>query len=149
DSVSALRRENAQLCADLNELQGDSGLRDDQVLVLKQALRDVEASLLREREFNAENRRINADYLANILTKFLMSTEPSERAKLVPVLCQLLHLRPEETRVIVEKWAVRGGGLVGWLLPPRAASSGGGGGGKGDDLSYDSVTGGGIDVNSY
>lgn len=93
------------------------------------------------------------------------------RSKLVPVLCTLLHLQPDETKVINEKWAVRTGGLVGWLLPPRpplpSAASGPGGGlasdsqdpqmdvmvatGKttpmargakrGGDLTYDPVTG--------
>jgi hypothetical protein len=103
-----------------------------------------------------------------VLRNFLMSTEPSERAKLVPVLCQLLHLRPDETKIISEKWAVRGGGLVGWLLPPRPAAPaaplryqahatgmnidrGDGQNAKSSagDLTYDPTTGGGIDVNGY
>jgi hypothetical protein len=132
-------------------------------------VRELESSLCREKEFNAENRRINADYLVNILRNFLMSTEPSERAKLVPVLCQILHLRVDETRIITEKWAVRTGGLVGWLMPPRPAPTGpaaspryqqhatgmsidrGDGASKSSagDLSYDPATGAGIDVNSY
>ena len=61
-----------------------------------------------------------------------MSTEPSERAKLVPVLCQILHLRPDESRIIAEKWAVRTGGLVGWLLPPRPPASGSSGSSSGN-----------------
>lgn len=139
-----------------------------QVLALKNTIRELESSLCREKEFNAENRRINADYLVNILRNFLMSTEPSERAKLVPVLCQILHLRADESKIIAEKWAVRGGGLVGWLLPQRPAvvstgtpryqqhatgmsiDRGGEANGKGSgDLTYDPTTGGGIDVNSY
>lgn len=144
-----------------------------QVAALKNTIRELESSLCREKEFNAENRRINADYLVNILRNFLMSTEPSERAKLVPVLCQILHLRPDESKIIAEKWAVRGGGLVGWLLPPRPTPSPavtapvryqahatgmsidrGHAGSKGakfgaGDLTYDPLTGGGIDVNGY
>jgi hypothetical protein len=156
-----------------------------QVQALKAAIRDLEASICREKEFNAENRRINADYLVNILRNFLMSTEASERAKLVPVLCQILHLRADESKVIAEKWAVRPGGLVGWLLPARptvsamsssglaGAAAGGGGAGQvryqqhatgmsiqrdegersaaaaAGDLTYDPLTGSGIDVNGY
>ena len=91
--------------------------------MLKSTIRDVEAALAREKEFNADNHRINADYLVNVLRNFLMSKSPSERAKLVPVLCTILQFRAEETRVIVERWADKpasGGGLVGWFLPPRA-----------------------------
>ena len=139
---------------------------------MKETIRELESSLCREKEFNAENRRINADYLVNILRNFLMSTDPSERARLVPVLCQILHLRADETKIIAEKWAVRGGGLVGWLLPPRPAlpapssvryqahatgmsidrsdSAGGNNNSiSAGDLTYDPATGAGIDVNGY
>lgn len=84
-------------------------------------MRELEASLLREQEFNASSRHVNAEYLVNVLRKFLMAVDASERYKLVGVLCQMLHLQPEETRLINERWAVRGGGLVGWLLPPKPA----------------------------
>jgi hypothetical protein len=129
---------------------------------LKETIREVESSMAREKEFNASNRRINADYLVNVLRKFLMSTSPSERSKLVPVLCIILQFQPDETRVITEKWAVKGGGLVGWFMPPRAPVSsgssqeGGAQGGEGQkmqrdagDLSYDPLTGGGIDIHTY
>jgi len=169
DSIAILRQENSQLMVEINELKNDFGLREDQVQALKATVRELESSLCREKEFNAENRRINADYLVNILRNFLMSTEPSERAKLVPVLCQILHLGAEESRIIAEKWAVRTGGLVGWLLPPRPAATGpavspryqqhatgmsidrGDTGSKpsGGDISYDPTTGAGIDVNFY
>jgi hypothetical protein len=107
--------------------------------MLKATVRELEASLLREQEFNASNRHVNAEYLVNVLRKFLLAVDASERYKLVGVLCQMLHLQPDETRLINERWAVRGGGLVGWLLPPKPAAapagplgaSGGGGGGGG------------------
>lgn len=118
--------------------------------------------MAREKEFNADNRRINADYLVNVLRKFLMSTSPSERSKLVPVLCIILQFQPDETRVITEKWSVKSTGLVGWFMPPRAAVSSSGSSsedahGEGQrmqrdtesDLSYDPQTGGGIDIHTY
>lgn len=143
-------------------------LRDEQIAALKLTVRELEASLSREREFNAENRRVNADYLVNILRKFLLAREASERAKLVSVLCSILHFSGEETKMINDHWAVKNtGGLVGWLMPARP--SGGDGtssanssgtlmkkGGKAAsgasgtvDVTYDPVTGGGIDLNPY
>ena len=61
----------------------------------------------------------------NVLKNFLLSDAPSERSKLAVVLCSLLHIRPEETRLIEEKWAVkRPSGLAGWFMgSQRAASS--------------------------
>ena len=61
----------------------------------------------------------------NVLKNFLMSEAPSERAKLAVVLCSILHVRPEETRVIEEKWAVkRPTGLAGWFMAsPRQPSN--------------------------
>ena len=50
-----------------------------QANALKSTIRELESSILREREFNAASRRINADYLVNILRNFLMSGNPSER----------------------------------------------------------------------
>ncbi len=93
-----------------------------------------------------------------------MSTSPSERGKLVPVLCIILQFQPEETKVITEKWAVRSTGLVGWLMPPKMDESGSSSAANsgssmmtpresmkmnrgGADLSYDPTTGGGIDIN--
>lgn len=106
--------------------------------------------MLREKEFNAANRRLNADYLVNIIKKFLNSTDASERGKLVPVLCQILHVNADESRTITEKWTVKTGGLVGWLLPPRApvTTIGDKKSGNVGDVTYDPNTGGGIDINS-
>jgi hypothetical protein len=97
----------------------------------------------------------------NILRKFLLTTEASERAKLVTVLCQILHLQPDESKLISERWAVRSGGLVGWLLPkPPSAPSIAGGNDEGnsniqkeskkamESLGFDPWSGG-IDLNPY
>eukprot|EP01035_Chromulina_nebulosa_P021898 gene21898-28351_t len=119
ESLSVLRKENSALMMEMIELRNDISLRDEQANALKSTIRELESSILREREFNAASRRINADYLVNILRNFLMSGSPSERAKLVPVLCTILHLQPDEAKLINEKWMVKTGGLVGWLLPTR------------------------------
>ena len=112
-------------------------------------VRELESALANEKEFNAANRRVNAEYLVNIIKKFMHSTDASERAKLVPVLCQLLHISADETRSITEKWMVKSTGLVGWLLPPRAPVTNIGEKKAGNiDVTYDPATGGGIDINS-
>lgn len=158
ESLQVMREENNTLLVELMELRNDLSLRNEQMDALKGTVRELEASLLREQEFNAENRRINADYLVNILRKFLMTTDPSERWKLVSVLCSILHLQPEESRQISDKWAVKqAGGFVSWLLPPApqqaTVTNIGAGKGKGGapmgDVTYDPVTGAGIDFSSY
>ena len=54
----------------------------------------------------------------NVLKNFLMSESSSERSKLAVVLCSILHVRPEETKAIQERWAEkkRPGGLAGWFM---------------------------------
>lgn len=175
DTIRSLREENSNLTVDILDLRSDMSLRDEQIAALKLTVRELEASLNREREFNAENRRVNADYLVNILRKFLLAREASERSKLVSVLCSILHFNAEETKMINDHWAVKNtGGLVGWLMParPSASSSAGSIGSMGDgsiggngtpmkkggkagqtaatvDVTYDPITGGGIDLNPY
>ena len=102
--------------------------------LIKTAFRELEAELSNEKEFNAANRRINAEYLVNILKKFLVIVDLSERERLVPVICSLLHIPADETQQIVSQWTVSaqqsvvnnysGGVVVGngavlrWLLQP-------------------------------
>ena len=75
-------------------------LNDEQIEALKDTVRELEASLARELEFNESNRSLNKEYLVNILRKFLMTKEASEHSKLVPVLCSILHFLPDETKAI-------------------------------------------------
>jgi hypothetical protein len=84
------------------------------------------------REFNGENCALKVDYLVNVLRSFLMATGAQasrERARMAPVLCQVLHLSAEDTRAIVREWEAlatppeglgsRLGGFVGgWLSGP-------------------------------
>jgi hypothetical protein len=95
------------LLAECNNLRSLHILSEEQLTVLKEALRTVEAELSREKEFNAEHRRINAEYLVNVLKKFLLSGSLSEREKLATVLCSILHIAPDESTQIVAKWNVK------------------------------------------
>jgi GRIP domain len=82
---------------------------------LKDNVKELQLALTREKEFNASGHQINIEYLVNVLRKFFMTENKSERARLVIAVTQILHLRPEECKVIAEKWAVKKGGLVGWF----------------------------------
>lgn len=81
--------------------------------------------LKREREVNSGNSQVNAEYLVNILKNFLMTTDTSERAKLVPVLCSILQVSPQDSGAIAQKWrdeaqdaaGIGSGSYVRWLLP--------------------------------
>jgi hypothetical protein len=90
-------------------------------VVLKSSVRELESGIAREREFNASSATLNAEYLVNVLRNFLMTKSESEHAKLVPVLCSLLHFNAEETAYISALWAEKSSGLVGWFLPSMPA----------------------------
>lgn len=91
---------------------------------LKETISQLGSELAVEKEFNASHRRINAEYLMNVIRQFLMSDSDSERAQLVRPICSLLHLRSDDAKTIADKWAVsksggyrNNGGLLGfgWL----------------------------------
>lgn len=84
---------------------------------LKRTVNELESEIAREREFNASTSTLNTEYLVNVLRNFLMTKSESEHAKLVPVLCSLLHFNPEETRYICPLWNEKGSGLASWFLP--------------------------------
>jgi hypothetical protein len=100
---------------------------------LKETITELQTDLAREKEFNASSKRINQEYLVNVLKQFLLTDNISERAQLVGPITSLLHLRPEDARLIIDKWAVSsakaGGGLLSWVLPARPGPGGGGGSG--------------------
>lgn len=83
---------------------------------------------------NSSNRTLNTEYLVNVLKSFLLTKNPSEQSKLVPVLCSILHFQPEDTKEICEVWSKKvsssssgagtgSGGLMGWFLPVVAPPS--------------------------
>jgi len=126
--------------------------------ILKDTIKDLELSLSREKEFNAGDHRINADYLVNVLRNFLMATDPTERSKLVSVICQILQFRPDEMKIINQKWALKGsgGGLAGWFrgnasvpvnINNHSSSSGNKNAVGAVDASYNASTG--LDVNMF
>lgn len=62
----------------------------------------------------------------NVLKSFLLSKNPSEQSKLVPVLCSILHFQSDDTKEICEIWSKKvqtkgisgsSSGLMGWFLP--------------------------------
>ena len=84
---------------------------------MKENIRELESALQREREFNASDRKVNTEYLVNIIQKFLSSDSAEEKGKLAPVICTILHFKPDITTVITKKWTPNRRGLVGGLRP--------------------------------
>ena len=88
---------------------------------MKSTVKELESEIAREREFNASSSTLNAEYLVNVLRNFLMTKSESEHAKLVPVICSLLHFNPEETSYIANLWSEKESGLASWFLPSMPA----------------------------
>ena len=88
--------------------------------LLKDTIRELEATLAREAEFvgsssnPSTDRSMNLEYLTNVLKQFLLITDLSERSKLASVLCDLLHFKAEEAREIEKIWSAPKG-LVGLI----------------------------------
>ena len=113
--IADLRQQNSTLYVEVQDLEHKLALNTEQTQSLKTVIRELEATLAREREFNSTAQQsVNMEYLTNILRKFLLSNAPSERAKLASVLCQILHFTSTEVHVIDEIWKERKG-LAGWL----------------------------------
>jgi GRIP domain len=75
---------------------------------LKGSIRDLEMSLVRQREFSSTSSEdnVNVEYLVHVLRKFLLTDIASERAKLVTVLCSILHLRGEDAKVRTDPFTI-------------------------------------------
>jgi hypothetical protein len=75
---------------------------------LKGSIRDLEMSLARQREFSSTSSEdnVNVEYLVHVLRKFLLTDIASERAKLVTVLCSILHLRGEDAKVTTHPFTI-------------------------------------------
>ena len=122
--VSNLRADLTEAILERNELQELYLFSEDQLKTMKVNIKDLECSILREKELNANSRKLNAEYLVNILRSFLMTKDGTEHAKLVPVLCSILHFRAEDTIAISEKWCPKANrGFIGWMLPAAGSSS--------------------------
>ena len=115
--LAHLREENANLNAAYLEVKEEIALILEQEGSLKENIRDLENSLAREKECNASDRKVNMDYLLNIMQRFLITDNKEEKCKLVPVICSILHFGPDDTQQICKKWVFNRRGLLGLLLP--------------------------------
>lgn len=82
---------------------------------------------------SGRNAAINLEYLKNCVVGCLRTSEPSEHARLLPVITTILKLSREEADVIAKNISTRAQhqGSFGGSLPPGADADGGGGGGSG------------------
>lgn len=118
DPITSLRLRNACLLSEKEDLERIIVLTQQQVDSLKTDIRDLEGMLSRERELNAESHAYNAEYLSNVLRKFLLSTDNAERYHLIPVICAILHYHQEDIKDISSRWEPqinsKNKGLIGW-----------------------------------
>ena len=93
---------------------------------LKDTIKELQAAENRFQEFGNETEKsINLEYLVNVLKKFLLTDNLSERSRLSIALTQILHMHTEEIQAVTEKWSSNpknsGKGIVGWLTTPKKA----------------------------
>ena len=84
---------------------------------LKDTILDLENNLKREKEVKGEGRKLNMDYLMNIVKRFLLSNSHEEKCRLVPVIMSILYFGPDDVVEIKKKWTFNRRGLIGMLLP--------------------------------
>ena len=84
-SLNELREYNAELLLEIADYKNELALSAEQANLLKDNIRELQGIIDREREFNASTRRLNADYLVNVLHKFLLSDLPAEKGGCLPV----------------------------------------------------------------
>jgi hypothetical protein len=118
-----VRAQNSSLYNEVQDLTHKFALNAEQTQSLKAVIRELEATLAREREFNnTAPHAVNMEYLTNIIREFLLSSAPSERAKLASVLCQILHFSSTEVHFIEDVWREKRGlaALFGSRIPLAA-----------------------------
>jgi chromosome segregation ATPase len=122
-ALADVRAQNSSLYNEVQDLTHKFALNAEQTQSLKAVIRELEATLAREREFNnTAPHAVNMEYLTNIIRKFLLSSAPSERAKLASVLCQILHFSSTEVHFIEDVWREKRGlaALFGSRIPLAA-----------------------------
>jgi hypothetical protein len=114
------REENYRLSIELQDAHRNIEMTEEQITSLKQTVLELEYALKREKEYNGPSNRVNAEYLVNVMRKFLMTDDPKERAESIAIVTQVLHLLPDECRAITDKWAVKtkSRGWFGWGAEP-------------------------------
>ena len=85
-SLKSLGEENIRLSQECTSLRTALVLSEEQVIIFLKI--------------------INAEYLVNVIKKFFMSVDLSEREKLVLVICSILHIPADESHAIKLKWTV-------------------------------------------
>lgn len=88
---------------------------------------------------SGRNAAINLEYLKNCVVGCLRTSEPSEHARLLPVITTILKLSREEADVIAKNISSRAqhqGSFGGSLPPPAAGASASGAGGAGGARSW-------------
>jgi chromosome segregation ATPase len=132
--IADLRQQIETITSDYHDIQHKFGLNVEQLASLKSVIRELQATVAREREFNTtDEHSVNMEYLTNVLRKFLLSAVPSERSRLASVLCQILRFTSAEVHEINDIWQERKG-LAGWFQKRSLAGIGPGGVNEGNTI---------------
>ncbi|CAM9435559.1 unnamed protein product [Ectocarpus sp. 4 AP-2014] len=128
-----MSKEQIEMRSLISELEASRAAADAQAAKQAQLEKQLEAALLDKKRLqdldSGRNAAINLEYLKNCVVGALRTSEPSEHARLLPVITTILKLSEDEAAVIAKNISTRAQhqGSFGGSLPPggdaRASSS--------------------------
>ncbi|CAN0279342.1 unnamed protein product [Laminaria digitata] len=133
-----MSKEQIEMRSLISEVEASRTAAEAQTAKQAQLESQLEAALLDKKRLqdldSGRNAAINLEYLKNCVVGCLRTSEPSEHARLLPVITTILKLSREEAEIIANNISTRAqhqGSFGGSLPPPPAGGSGGGSGGGG------------------
>ncbi|CBJ25593.1 Myosin, heavy chain 10, non-muscle [Ectocarpus siliculosus] len=128
-----MSKEQIEMRSLISELEASRAAADAQAAKQAQLEKQLDAALLDKKRLqdldSGRNAAINLEYLKNCVVGALRTSEPSEHARLLPVITTILKLSEDEAAVIAKNISTRAQhqGSFGGSLPPggdaRASSS--------------------------
>ncbi|CAM9418029.1 unnamed protein product [Scytosiphon promiscuus] len=132
-----MSKEQTEMRSLISELEASRTAADAQAVKQAQLEKQLEAALLDKKRLqdldSGRNAAINLEYLKNCVVGALRTSEPSEHARLLPVITTILKLSEDEAAVIAKNISTRAQhqGSFGGSLPPTGAGGSSNSGGSG------------------
>ncbi|CAM9123728.1 unnamed protein product [Ectocarpus fasciculatus] len=123
-----MSKEQIEMRSLISELEASRAAADAQAAKQAQLEKQLEAALLDKKRLqdldSGRNAAINLEYLKNCVVGALRTSEPSEHARLLPVITTILKLSEDEAAVIAKNISTRAQhqGSFGGSLPPGGDS---------------------------